>query len=639
MTAGFEGSVIDGRFELLERLGGGGMGLVWRARDVVLHREVALKEVRPPDPELLRLRPDAAEMLRKRVLREAVSLARITHPNVVTIHHIVSSTEVEHPWLVMELVSGGSLQDRLERGLYTPTEAARLGRGVLAGLRAAHEADILHRDVKPGNVLLRTDGTPLLTDFGIAAVREATSLTNTGELVGSPDYMAPERLRGHDDDPSSDLWSLAMMLYVAVEGHNPMRRSSTLATLAAILEEDVPPPRRADALGPVLRSVLIKDVTSRPDAEHFDRLLAQAAGDRALTVIDGVAAPPVPTTGPAKAEATGQAESEEKAEADAADAADAAPVAYTPTESSAPVSAASDPPARNQDEAEAGPGAGPDAGPDAGPGAGRGPGAGPDAAPKPAATPKPSPGPAPAEDTDGRGNPGAETSRTPVRGAGGNRPRRWLILPAVLAAVLVGGLLAREFIPGSGDDDKPLAGASSTPSATRSPTPTPSPSRTSSPSPSPTKETDLLTPAGARRVVKELKAVTGGTTVFPGFVVYPENATGNVVVNDEKMPDEKVFDGFEYRDGKGKRHHNEGLVNGQHLIDLTQVDWDGLPRLLRIAQTELGVRKADPMESYVIIDWYDGQKALMIHANGEYQTSSLLIATFDGKILRRSKAN
>ncbi|MEV7115636.1 serine/threonine-protein kinase [Streptomyces anulatus] len=169
MTAGSEGSVIDERFELLERLGGGGMGLVWRARDIVLHRDVALKEVRPPDPELLRLRPDAAEMLRKRVLREAVSLARISHPNVVTIHHIVSSAEVAHPWLVMELISGGSLQDRLERGPCTPTETARFGRGVLAGLRAAHGAGILHRDVKPGNVLMRADGTPLLTDFGIAA--------------------------------------------------------------------------------------------------------------------------------------------------------------------------------------------------------------------------------------------------------------------------------------------------------------------------------------------------------------------------------------------------------------------------------------------------------------------------------------
>ncbi|WLQ34467.1 protein kinase [Streptomyces castrisilvae] len=600
MTAGFEGSVIDGRFELLERLGGGGMGLVWRARDIVLHREVALKEVRPPDPELLRLRPDAAEMLRKRVLREAVSLARITHPNVVTIHHIVSSTEVEHPWLVMELVHGGSLQDRLERGLYTPTEAARLGRGVLAGLQAAHEADILHRDVKPGNVLLRTDGTPLLTDFGIAAVREATSLTNTGELVGSPDYMAPERLRGHDDDPSSDLWSLAMMLYVAVEGHNPMRRSSTLATLAAILEEDVPPPQRADALGPVLRSVLIKDVASRPDAEHLDQLLAQAAGDRALTVIDGVTAPPVPTTGPA--EADGKAE---------ADAAGAVPVAYTRTESSAPA-----PPER--EAATTGP---------------------PPKRDRPPAEPKPAGAPSAPEETDGRGNPAARTSRTPLRGASADRTRRRVLIPGVLLAVLAAGLLANEFIPGTTDDDKPSGGAAPTHSAPRSPTPTPSPSRTSSPSPSPTPttETDLLTPSGGRRLVKKMKAVTGRTEVL-WLDLHPSRATGNVIVKAGNMPDGKVFDGFDYRDGRGNRHGNEGLVNGQRMTDLSQVDWDALPRLLHICQTELGVRKADPDASHVIFAWNNGRPAMEIYASGAYQTSATLIAGLDGEIIKRNKA-
>uniref|UniRef100_UPI00215D7F81 serine/threonine-protein kinase n=1 Tax=Streptomyces phytophilus TaxID=722715 RepID=UPI00215D7F81 len=302
MRVGAEGNLIDGRFELLERLGGGGMGLVWRARDIVLKRDVALKEVRPPDPELLRLRPDAAEMLRARVLREAVSLAQLSHPNVVTIHHIVSSAEVAHPWLVMELVPGGSFQDRLQRGPCTPTETAELGRGVLRALRAAHEAGILHRDVKPGNVLLRADGTPVLTDFGIAAVREATNLTNTGELVGSPDYMAPERLRGRDDEPSSDLWSLAMMLYVAVEGHHPMHRGSTLATLAAILEEDVPEPRRAGALAPVLRSVLTRDVAARPDAGMLDLLLAEATGERVRTFPGGPVARPAATQAPAESE-------------------------------------------------------------------------------------------------------------------------------------------------------------------------------------------------------------------------------------------------------------------------------------------------------------------------------------------------
>ncbi|MFH9371519.1 serine/threonine-protein kinase [Streptomyces anulatus] len=583
MTAGSEGSVIDERFELLERLGGGGMRLVWRARDIVLHRDVALKEVRPPDPELLRLRPDAAEMLRKRVLREAVSLARISHPNVVTIHHIVSSAEVAHLWLVMELISGGSLQDRLERGPCTPTETARLGRGVLAGLRAAHGAGILHRDVKPGNVLMRADGTPLLTDFGIAAVREATSLTNTGELIGSPDYMAPERLRGHDDDPSSDLWSLAMMLYVAVEGHHPMHRSSTLATLAAILEEDVPPPRRADALGPVLRSVLIKDVASRPDAESLDRLLAQAAGGRVVAAVDGIAvsrvrAHPVETAD----EAPGQA---------------SAP--YTPTElaaPAAPVPAVSGPPERD------------------------------------------------AVGSEGAESSGAETSRTPVHATGAaGRSRRRLVLPAVLLGALVAGLLAWEYAPAFGGDDKPSAGASSTPSGVRTPTSGPSASLTPSPTPSPTptlkEETDLLTPSGARRVLKKMEAVTGGTKVLPSFGLRRDRASGNTLLHEEIVPGRKMFDNFSYEDGQGTLQGAEGILKGHHLLDLDRVDWDALPRLLRIAQTELGVLKLNPDDSRVTFDWYEGQAAMLIYVNGEYQTSGMLITAFDGRIIRRVKAD
>src|SRR6266567_2553003 len=164
--------LIDGRFELLQCLGGGGMGVVWRARDNALHRDVALKEVRPPDPT----DPDSAgaREMRQRVLREARALARLRHPNVVIIHHIVDTAEHPHPWLVMELVTGGSLADRLANGPLTVAEAARLGRGVLAALRAAHSVGILHRDIKPGNVLLRADGSPVLTDFGIAAVRDAT---------------------------------------------------------------------------------------------------------------------------------------------------------------------------------------------------------------------------------------------------------------------------------------------------------------------------------------------------------------------------------------------------------------------------------------------------------------------------------
>jgi serine/threonine protein kinase len=277
MTAGGpENHIIDGRFELRARLGGGGMGLVWRAYDLALHREVALKEVRASGSDLVPVDPQEAWQQRERVLREARALARLQHPNVVTIHHIVDSPQVRHPWLVMELVAGGSLADRLERGPLEPGEAARLGRGVLAALTAAHVAGIQHRDVKPANVLLRPDGTPVLTDFGIAALQDSTALTAPGTLIGSPEYIAPERIRGREGDPASDLWSLGMLLYTAVEGDNPMRRATTLATLAAVLDEPVPPPRRAAALTPVLAALLQRDPAARPPEDALDRMFAEA---------------------------------------------------------------------------------------------------------------------------------------------------------------------------------------------------------------------------------------------------------------------------------------------------------------------------------------------------------------------------
>ncbi|MFJ3776887.1 protein kinase [Streptomyces sp. NPDC090075] len=269
--------VVDGRFELQARLGGGGMGMVWRATDLVLHRSVAVKEVRPADPGLAEYDPEAARLLRERVLREARALARVDHPNVVTIHHIVDGGPGTYPWIVMELVTGGSLADRLARGPMNPVEAARIGREVLAALRAAHEAGIEHRDVKPANVLMRPDGRPVLTDFGIAAVREATALTATGSVIGTPDYMAPERVSGKDGGPAADLWSLAMMLYVAVEGHHPLRRGTTLATLAAVLSDDIPPPANAGPLTDVLNRVLVRDPQARPDVRQLDRMLADAA--------------------------------------------------------------------------------------------------------------------------------------------------------------------------------------------------------------------------------------------------------------------------------------------------------------------------------------------------------------------------
>ncbi|NGO70615.1 serine/threonine-protein kinase [Streptomyces boncukensis] len=275
---GAHGQIVGGRFELLERLGSGGMGTVWRARDTALHREVALKEVRP-DPSLTPDDSEAARLLRERVLREARALARLSDPHVVTIHHIVD--EGPYPWLVMELVPGATLQDRLAGGPLEPGEAARLGREVLAALRTAHAAGIQHRDVKPANVLLRANGSAVLTDFGIAALQGSSTLTATGEFLGSPEYIAPERIRGTDDDPAADLWSLGMTLYVCTEGHSPLRRGTTLATLAAVLDDPVPPPVRSGALASVLDALLVRDPAARPDAVRLDAMLAQAEAGRA----------------------------------------------------------------------------------------------------------------------------------------------------------------------------------------------------------------------------------------------------------------------------------------------------------------------------------------------------------------------
>ncbi len=286
--------IIDGRFELLDRLGSGGMGAVWRARDVVLEREVALKEVQLAGADTGPQDPDTARRMRERVLREARALARVEHPNVVTIYHIVDSPDLPHPWLVMELVRGQSLHERLVDGPLPPAQVAQIGRGVLGALRAAHAAGICHRDVKPANVLLRMDGSPVLTDFGIAAQEELSRVTHTGGLVGSPEYIAPERLHGIEGNPASDLWSLGMLMYVAVEGQSPMRRPTPAATLAAVVSAEVPTPRQAGPLTPALQALLVADPALRPGPEYLDHMLAQAAATPSAIG----AMPAAPTTMP-----------------------------------------------------------------------------------------------------------------------------------------------------------------------------------------------------------------------------------------------------------------------------------------------------------------------------------------------------
>ncbi|WP_437097124.1 serine/threonine-protein kinase [Streptomyces sp. enrichment culture] len=270
-----QGLLVAGRYRLGDSIGSGGMGRVWRAHDEVLHRSVAVKEL----TAALYVSDSEQAMLLARTRAEARAAARINHSAVVTVHDVL-----EHdgrPWIVMELVEGSSLADAVkDRGRVEPREAARVGLWVLRALRAAHTAGVLHRDVKPGNVLLGRDGRVLLTDFGIAQIDGDTAITRTGEVVGSVDYLAPERVRGHDPGPSSDLWALGATLYTAVEGRSPFRRTSPLSTMQAVVEEEAAEPQHAGPLAPVIGALLRKDPATRPDAAEAEQMLAEAAEGR-----------------------------------------------------------------------------------------------------------------------------------------------------------------------------------------------------------------------------------------------------------------------------------------------------------------------------------------------------------------------
>jgi serine/threonine protein kinase len=244
------------------------MGIVWLATDRVLHREVALKEITFP----VHLSSDERAVLRERTLREARAAARLEHPCVVTVHDVVEDDG--QPWLVMERVQARSLQRRLEEtGPLPPATVARIGLDVLSALEVAHKAGIVHRDVKPANVLVTEDGHACLTDFGIATTTEDSSLTTEGTVLGSPSYMAPERAQGQPPSPAIDLWSLGATLYTAVEGRLPFDRGEPMATLLAVVSDPPAPMRAAGPLEPVLRGLLTKDPAARLSAAEARRQL------------------------------------------------------------------------------------------------------------------------------------------------------------------------------------------------------------------------------------------------------------------------------------------------------------------------------------------------------------------------------
>jgi tRNA A-37 threonylcarbamoyl transferase component Bud32 len=261
--------VIAGRYRLEARIGRGGMGVVWRATDQLLGRQVAVKEI-PLDETLS---AEDARLQRERTLREAGAVARLSHPHIMVVHDVVEQDE--RPYIVMELIDGGSLADRISAdGPVDAAEAARIGADLLSALRAAHAAGVLHRDIKPANVLVESGtGRVVLTDFGIAQVAGATTLTETGSFVGSPEYTAPERMSGVRTGPEADLWSLGALLCTALSGESPFRRDSLGGILHAVVIDEIRPPAQAAPLLPVVRGLLERDPERRLDAVEAERML------------------------------------------------------------------------------------------------------------------------------------------------------------------------------------------------------------------------------------------------------------------------------------------------------------------------------------------------------------------------------
>ena len=272
-TAGW---LVDGRYEVREPLGRGGFGVVWRARDLLLQRDVAVKEIRFPGVL------DEAEQaqLREKVLREARAAARLNHPGAVTVFDVVEDDG--RPVIVMELVEAPTLAQMVEsEGPLPPARAAAIGLAVLDTLTAAHAVGIVHRDVKPANVMVEESGRVRLADFGIAAILDDPKVTTSGAIAGSPCYMAPEQAMNERVGPAADLWSLGATLYLAVEGEPPFDKGSVIPTMTSIVQDPPRPYRQAGPLAPVLTDLLVKDPELRLDSAAL-RARLQALADSGL---------------------------------------------------------------------------------------------------------------------------------------------------------------------------------------------------------------------------------------------------------------------------------------------------------------------------------------------------------------------
>ncbi|MGW4112191.1 serine/threonine-protein kinase [Actinosynnema sp. NPDC004786] len=272
--------VIAGRYTLLAELGRGGMGVVWRAQDNVIGRQVAIKELHLPDG----IAPEERRVLEERVLREARTAGRLNDPGVVTVFDVVAESGMTY--IVMELVEAATLSTLISaHGPMPQDRVVAMAIQALSALDSAHQAGIVHRDVKPGNLMVTPNGRVKLTDFGIAQAVDDPRLTTSGSLIGSPAYMSPERIHGHEASPASDLWALGATLCYAVEGVNPYERSTTASTLHAIMNEMPRLTRAHGVLGAVITGLLMPDPNAR------------LTGPQARAMLERAVAQPTPPTG------------------------------------------------------------------------------------------------------------------------------------------------------------------------------------------------------------------------------------------------------------------------------------------------------------------------------------------------------
>ncbi|WP_431873846.1 serine/threonine-protein kinase [Micromonospora marina] len=593
--------LVADRYRLLTPLGQGGMGRVWKARDEVLHRDVAIKELVPPPG----LTPEERREMRERSLREARAIARLNNVNVVRIFDVLRTDG--DPWIVMEYVASKSLQDTIaEDGPVTPAKAVEIGLGVLNALKAAHKAGIMHRDVKPGNVLLGEDGRVVLTDFGLATIPGDPNVTRTGMVLGSPAYISPERARDGTAGPEADLWSLGATLYAAVEGKSPYARPSAIATLAALATEPMPPPRNAGPLKPVLQGLLRKDPDERITAEVAERMLRKAAGRRAksISLLDGVRRPgpngprvprPPLVPAPRPADQAERAASGVAATGGTAAAADPAAQVPAPTSDAGPTAKVTPPPADPTAKLDPAPPVGDtrvdEDGVDPALDETRldGEPVTDTAAPvSPAVSGSAPVSPAPVQETPSTGR----ATVLPVEKPASNR--RNLLIGALVVLLLVGLVVAVPLLNNGDDGDggEPTAGTSASaapppaPSESASPS-APATSASASPTPSASPSASGFTlPAGWRLytgpngfkvpIPENFQARVGGDNV----VLYEVGGSRRVLfVQWTSSPKDDA-----YADWKGQEPYRASRVRNYKLVDITKcdpyfrtcADWDWL---------------------------------------------------------------